>query len=144
MPHGREESEWTKLVGIGQDILRSLAADKEDPISYTAFSDALAKGMEDEDHRRFVFPSDRNAIGTLLADISKRGLEEHLGWLLSAMVTGKNSGQPGGGFYDLAKSLGMLSEGAGKDEREVFFGKQLEGLWKAYQRRRSGAVSSAS
>ena len=85
----------------------------------------------------------RNAIGTLLADISKRGLIDHPGWLLSALVTGKGSELPGGGFYDLAKSLGMLSEGAGKDEKEIFFGKQLEGLWKEY-RSRPGVSSPVS
>ena len=139
MPHGREESEWNELIGVGYGILKCLAEGRERPISYTAFSAALADGM-DEDPHPFTFPADRNAIGTLLADISKRGLQEHPGWLLSAMVTGKNSEQPGGGFYDLAKSLGMLSDGAGRDEQSVFFGKQLEGLWGAYSRRRSAAA----
>lgn len=143
MPHGREESEWDELVGIGYDILCGIAEHKERPISYTEFSKALADGM-DEDHRRFVFPQDRNAIGTLLADISKRGLVDQPGWLLSALVIGKNSEQPGGGFYDLAKSLNMLSEGAGKDEKEIFFGNQVEGLRKVYQRRRPGAGSPVS
>ena len=138
MPHGREESEWNELVVVGYGILKKLAEDRERPISYMAFSAALADGM-DEDHRPFTFPADRNAIGTLLADISRRGLEERPGWLLSAMVAGKNSEQPGGGFYDLAKSLNMLSEGAGKDEQSVFFGRQLEGLWQAYSRRRQSA-----
>lgn len=143
MLHGRDESEWNEVVEVGYGILRKLAADKEKPISYTAFSGAVADGM-DEDHRRFVFPQDRNAIGTLLAEISKLGLVDHPGWLLSALVTGQNSERPGGGFYDLAKSLGMLSEGAGRDEKEIFFGKQVEGLRKAYQRRRPGAESPAS
>lgn len=142
MPHGREESEWTKLVELGYDILSKMAEDKDKPTSYTDFSNALVEGMAGENHRRFVFPQDRNAIGTLLADISKRGLDGQPDWLLSALVTGQNSKQPGGGFYDLAKSLGMLSEGAGKEEKEIFFWKQLEGLWNQYQRSRPGAGSS--
>lgn len=56
------------------------------------------------------------------------------------MVAGKNSDQPGGGFYDLARSLDLLSEGAGKDEQSVFFGRQLEGLWHAYQPIRPGGL----
>lgn len=38
----------------------------------------------------------------------------------------------------------MLSEGADKDEKEIFFGNQVEGLRKAYQRRRPGADNPAS
>lgn len=137
MPYGREESEWTELVAAGYDLLSKMAENNDRPISYTEFSHALA-GEMNKDHRPFGFPQDRQAIGTLLADISKRGIEEHPGWLLSALVTGKGSAMPGGGFFDLAKSLGMLSESVGMDEKVIFFGKQLEGLWSTYQRSRTG------
>lgn len=132
MPHGRDEAEWNELVERGYRILSKMAGNKDKPISYTDFSNALAASMVGGQHRRFIFPQDRNAIGTLLADISKRGIADRPGWLLSALVTGRNSNQPGGGFYVLAKSLGLLSEGAGKEEQEIFFWKQLEGLWKEY------------
>lgn len=136
MPYGREDSEWDELVEMGYDLLSKMAENNDRPISYTMLSHALADGMN-ADHRPFVFPQDRQAIGTLLANISKRGIQEHPGWLLSALVTGKGSDMPGGGFFDLAKSLGMLSESARLDEKVIFFGNQLEGLWNTYQRSRT-------
>lgn len=131
MPHGRDDLEWNELVEAGLSILKSLAARKTQT-DYTAFVEDLAveTGL-----RRFVFPQDRQVLGTLLADISKRGREEHSELLLSVLVHARATKMPGGGFFDLAKSVQLISEGAGEGEQMRFIVQQQEGLWATYGRR---------
>ncbi|MGK3708863.1 hypothetical protein [Arthrobacter sp. IK3] len=133
MPHGRDDSDWEQLVHAGLIVLQGHAARRKD-LTYTDFSRALSA---DTGLPAFVFPQDRQAIGTLLADISKRGLEDHPKLLLSALVISSTTKMPGGGFFDLARSTGLLSEGAGRDEQMIFFGRQLEGLHSEYSRPRA-------
>lgn len=128
MPHGRDDLEWNELVGAGFDILKALARQKTQT-DYTAFVNHLAV---DTGLARFVFPQDRQAVGTLLADISKLGREDHPGLLLSVLVHARSTKTPGGGFFDLAKSVNLLSEGAGEREKMRFIDQQQKGLWADY------------
>lgn len=133
MPYGRTDLEWDELVEAGFTLLQQSAASRKE-LTYTDFSIELA---EETGLPAFIFPQDRQAIGTLLADISKRGIERHPHLLLSALVTARVSKMPGGGFFDLAKSTSLLSAGASRDEQITFFGRQLDGLHAEYSRSRT-------
>lgn len=131
MPHGRDDLEWNELAEAGLSILKFLAARKTQT-DYTSFVQDLAveTGL-----RQFVFPQDRQVVGTLLADISKRGREDHPELLLSVLVHARATKMPGGGFFDLAKSVQLISEGVGEAEQMRFIVRQQEGLWAMYGRR---------
>jgi hypothetical protein len=60
-------------------------------------------------------PRHRAEIGDLLAEASKQSLAER-GFMIGAIVVQKSSGQPNGLFFQLARDLGALSEGADETE----------------------------
>lgn len=128
MPHGRDDMVWSELVEAGYDILASRAP-HEQMLDYTAFARELAAATG---QAAMVFPQDRNAIGTLLADISRRGLEKHPGLLLSALVYARVGGRPGRGFFDLARHEDLITGTLSKDEEEKFVYAHVRKLAEAY------------
>lgn len=131
MPHGRDDLEWNDLVEAGYGILTSRAPLQE-MLDYTAFARMLA-GKTGQPV--MVFPQDRNAVGHLLADISRRGFEDHPKLLLSVLVYARAGGRPGRGFFDLARDQDLITGTLSTEEEDVFVYDQVRKLADAYRKR---------
>lgn len=81
---------------------------------------------------QFDIPASRKQIGDVLEEICEYEHENGRP-MLSAVVVSKGTGFPGGGFFDLAKRLGLM----GRMETQVtFFSKELKKVhdyWCGYE-----------
>ena len=80
--------------------------------------------------------ADSTAFHVLLGDVSRASFDAGAP-LLSAVVVAKDSGQPGGGFYDLTRQLGFDVP----DERvaeSMFWASHLDEFHRWWRRRSSG------
>lgn len=77
--------------------------------------------------------SDRALIGDFLGLISTRSFRDH-GFMLSAVVVGKDISQPSPHFFDWMKKLGML-EDLNEDTVLRFWKKQFKAVFDHYCRR---------
>ncbi|MHC5903915.1 hypothetical protein ACVNF4_08410 [Streptomyces sp. S6] len=134
--YGREDSEWRELTFAGREFLIELAGRRKDT-NYTELSNTLA---ERTGCRAFDFSSagDRAAMGHLLWLIVREDQQldpAEPALMLSALVIYLNANDAGSGFYGLAKDLGLLSLSASKEEREIFWVRQLNGLYERHAAR---------
>ena len=67
------------------------------------------------------YQADRNAIADILDEISRHERTEGRP-LLSAVVVHKGEGTPGNGFFDMARSVGVMQRA---DDRVTFFAREL-------------------
>lgn len=109
----RTEDEWDALVATATDVLLEQGRRHDPTISYSALNQLLE---ERTGIPRFDLDAQqgRNAIGSVLGAVNDRTLPEvevEMGRkaLLSALVWHKGSSDLGGGFYDYAAKLGLLS-----------------------------------
>lgn len=109
MPHGRSDDEWERMMEVGRYLMVSTAR-SGGLIPYGEFNKALA---EDADVAPFDLARDgeRNALGTLLADIVKDDPDRKK-YMLSSVVALATLDGPGAGFYSLAEHLDHLEPGA--------------------------------
>src|SRR5690606_12441124 len=82
----------------------------------TSYSDIAPMADLDMDSQ-----ADRNAIATLVDEISRHEHEQGRP-LLSAVVVHKGEGTPGNGFFEMARSVGVMKPG---DDRVTFFAREL-------------------
>lgn len=117
MPHGRSDEDWERMMEAGRDIMVRTAR-AEGLIAYREFNTALA---DEADVSPFDLSRDgeRNALGTLLADIVKDDPLRNQ-FMLSAVVklADRDKG-PGDGFYKLAEHLGFIEPGASRTTKEM-------------------------
>lgn len=130
MRHGRTDEEWNVLMEAGKrELVR--AARRNDLLHYADFNQTIA---DDAGVRPFDFNHDgeRNALGTLLADIVKED-PLHDEFMLSAVVklAAKDAG-PGEGFYKLAEHLDHLEPGATQDEKYLAWSDHVRLAFKHY------------
>lgn len=132
MPYNRTDEEWEELVDAGFANLTKVAARKSQK-SYSTLNEELA---EETGQPEFEFrdPGDFAGMSRLLANISERGLSAHPTFLITALVTGKHSGEPGVGFYTLGESTGLLKPG---DNKEKFWVDQTNAAYAYYSKKRA-------
>lgn len=138
--YGREDSEWGLLVEAGREFLVE-RANLSRLTSYTELNVTLVKRTG---FRLFDFEraDERAAMGYLLGLIVERDQQiapSDPPLMLSALVTYLNANDAGPGFYQLAKDLRLLPMSASKDEKDSFWIKQVQRLYK-----RDGARPSPS
>lgn len=138
MKYGRSEEEWDRLVSAGRVFLEEKAR-LGNLTSYTGMNAVLVRrtGL-----RAFNFDreDERAAMGHLLGLIVDETFPQ-TGVLPSALVKYLNENEPGPGFYELAKNLGLLPNSASREERDAFWSQQVRSVFRYYQerrRRRSG------
>ncbi|KAA0098929.1 hypothetical protein CIW49_13715 [Mycolicibacterium sp. P1-18] len=113
MKYGRDDDEWDELLDAAIEYLVEIARDRA-ITNYTDLSSALARLTG---YARFDFSADRDqaAVGALLGEVTDRTYDE-IGAMLSALVVQKATGDPGEGFYRLARKMGLLPPGLQKFE----------------------------
>ncbi len=84
-------------------------------------------------------PRHRAEIGDLLAEASKRSHADH-GFMIGAIVVQKSSGQPNRLFFQLARELGELAEGA---DETLFWQAQCERVFAHYAAPAAAAAAPA-
>lgn len=114
MPYNRTDEQWEQLVEEGLVNLRRVA-EQQGQKSYSVLNEELA-GETGQPAFNFRSPGDLAGMSRLLADIGKRGLVAHEDFLITSLVTGKHSGEPGLGFYSLGESCGLLEPGGNKEK----------------------------
>lgn len=131
MPYSRTDEQWEKLIDTGLVNLAKVA-ERESQKSYSKLNEELA---EETGQPEFEFrdPGDLAGMSRLLANIGERGLSAHPYFLITALVTGKSSGEPGPGFYTLGQSTGLLKPG---DNKEKFWVDQTNAAYAYYSKKR--------
>lgn len=129
MKYGREGDEWDQLVAAATDYLIEVAEARR-LTTYTDLSNELANRTG---YARFDYelPRDQAAVGALLGEVTDRTLDE-IGAMLSSLVVQKATGDPGEGFYRLARKLEYLRPGVEKFE---FFQSQVALVHDRYRSR---------
>ncbi|WP_314622475.1 hypothetical protein [Streptomyces stackebrandtii] len=127
--YGRADSEWDELVDAGREFLIERAKLGK-LTTYTELNVTLARRTR---LRSFDFEraDERAAMGHLLGLIVERDQDlvpSDPPLMLSALVNYLNANDAGSGFYQLAKELQLLPSGALKDEKYVFWIRQVKGL----------------
>lgn len=132
MPHGRSDEDWALMMEAARNIMVHTARKQ----GWILYSDLNREVSEDTGTAPFDFSrdADRNAIGTLLADIVKADLL-HTRFMVSSVVKLSASDGPGEGFYSLAEYLGHLESGASRDRKFEFWAEQLRLTHDHYRRR---------
>lgn len=130
MPYNRTDEQWEELINAGLDDLAKVAAGGRQK-SYSTLNKVLA---EETGQPQFEFhnPADLAGMSRLLANMGERGRETHPGFLITALVTGKHSGEPGLGFYTLGESTGLLKPG---DNKEKFWVDQTNAAYAYYSKK---------
>ncbi|WP_255951134.1 hypothetical protein [Streptomyces odontomachi] len=131
--YGRPDSEWDELTDAGREFLIEVARRR----AFTTYTDLNTALVQRTGCRPFDFagPGGRAAIGHLLGLIVTRDQDldpQDPPVMLSALVIYQGGNDAGTGFYQLAKELGLLSMGASKDERDVFWTEQVKRLQKIH------------
>ena len=120
--YGRTEADWDQLAQEGRRYLEERGR-LEKTTSYTEMNVVLAgrTGLRSFDFDR---PDERAAMGYLLGRITADAFDE-VGAMLSALVQYLDENDAGPGFFDLAKTMGLLRTGATADERLEFWTTQV-------------------
>lgn len=113
MKYGRSDAEWAKLVSAASDYLVEVAKKR----SLTNYTDLSAELVGRTGQPRFDYNLERDqaAVGALLGEVTDATFDE-IGAMLSSLVVQKATGDPGEGFYRLAKRLGLMQSAADKVE----------------------------
>jgi hypothetical protein len=113
MKYGRDDDEWDELVHTAAEYLVEVARDR----AITNYTDLSSELVRRTGHARFDFSADRDqaAVGALLGEVTDRTYDE-IGAMLSTLVVQKATGDPGEGFYRLARRMGLLRPGIEKFE----------------------------
>jgi hypothetical protein len=132
MPHGRTDADWDLMMEAGRNIMVHTARRQ----AWVLYSDLNEEISEDAGTPPFDFSRDaeRNALGTLLADIVKADLL-HSRFMLSSVVKLSAGDGPGEGFYSLGEHLGHLAPGASRERKFEFWAGQLKLTHDHYKRR---------
>lgn len=132
MPHGRTDDEWGRMKEAARNIMVHTAR-RQQRITYADLNREIS---EDADTVPFDFNRDgeRNALGTLLADVVKDDLL-HSRFMLSSVATlSELERGPGSGFYVLAEHLGHLEPGSSAQRKFEFWAEQLKLTHEHYKR----------
>lgn len=132
--YGRADTDWEDLIQAGLHILQGVATRKSS-LSYSQLNVELADSTG-QSAFNFTSPDGVAGISRLLADIGKRGLETHSGVLLTSIVTGKHSNEPGSGFYALAESTRLFTPGT---DKVMFWVEQMNATHAFYNLKHAGA-----
>jgi hypothetical protein len=114
---------WEGAVGELVDMLAAVARRGQT----TTYSEVTAR------LRTLRLSPESHVFHALLGDVSRRTFDEGAP-LLSAVVVTKDTGRPGGGFYDLARELGFDVP----DERfaeDLFWAGHLDEVHRRWRRR---------
>lgn len=132
MPHGRTDEDWSRMMEAARNIMVHTARRQE----LIAYSDLNRDLSADAGTQPFDSPreADRNALGTLLADVVKDDLL-HSRFMLSSVVEVTNGEGPGEGFYALAEYLDHLEPGASTERKHEFWIEQVKLTHDHYRRR---------
>lgn len=132
MPHGRDDEDWGSMMEAARNVMVHTAR-RQASILY---ADLNREVSEDVGTAPFDLglDADRDALGTLLADIVKADLL-HSRFMVSSVVELSASDGPGEGFYSLAEYLGHLEVGASRDRKSEFWIEQRELTHDHYRRR---------
>ncbi|WP_422390224.1 hypothetical protein [Arthrobacter sp. N1] len=133
MPHGRTDDAWQSMMEAARSLMVHTAR-RQELITYSELNRQVA---EDAGTVPFDFSQDaeRNALGTLLADVVKDDLLHSRFMLSSVAALAELERGPGSGFYALAEHLGHLEAGASKERRYEFWAEQLKLTHDHYKRR---------
>ncbi len=132
MPHGRSNEDWDRMMEAGRNIMVHTARRQ----AWILYSELNQQISQDAGTTPFDFSQDddRNALGTLLADIVKADLL-HSRFMLSSVVKLAAGDGPGTDFYSLGEYLGHLEPGAAKERKFEFWAEQLALTHDHYKRR---------
>ena len=97
----RQIDDWEAEVAKVKAFLQTAARNGIAKLTYEPVMGAVG--------RKTSTPNDRTVIGRILGQISRETCREH-GFLLSAMVVQKQTGEPSDGFYDLAGDIDPSSD----------------------------------
>lgn len=131
MSFGRTEVEWEAIVRVAISFLEHTAHQRK-LTSYTEVNAAIGQ----LGYRMFDFtdPNGRRGIGAVLAEATKRTLDES-GAMLSSIVYYLDRNDTGPGFFDLAVELGRLADTADKEERLAFWSGEMNSVHDFYRNR---------
>lgn len=129
---GRTPDQWQQLVATAIKSLSRTARLKR-LSSYTDLNRDIA-AQTGQPGFDFTSPEGRNAMGNLLADVVQETYPDR-GVMLSALVPYVDANRPGGGFYSLAASLGLLDRNASAEEKEAFWYSHVEDVYEAYPKK---------
>jgi hypothetical protein len=103
MKYGRSEDEWDELVDAATEYLAEVARSR----TIASYTDLNLELVRRTGRSRFDFNMDRDqaAVGALLGEVTE-GTYDEIGAMLSSLVVQKATGDPGEGFYRLARSPG--------------------------------------
>jgi hypothetical protein len=132
MPHGRSDEDWFLMMEAARNIMVHTARRQ----AWILYSDLNREVSEDAGTPPFDFSrdADRNALGTLLADVVKADLL-HSRFMVSSVVKLAASDGPGEGFYTLAEHLDHLEPGASRNRKFEVWAEQLTLTHDHYRRR---------
>lgn len=97
----RQIDDWESEVATVKAFLEAAARKGTSKLTYDPVMGAVG--------RKTSTPNDRLVIGRILGQISRETYREH-GFLLSAMVVQKQTGEPSDAFYDLAGDIDPSNE----------------------------------
>jgi hypothetical protein len=122
--YGRDDATWHELVEGGLEYLIEVAG-RGKMTSHVEFNQVLTsrtgRGFD------FRIPEDRQAMGYLLTRIVQRNFPETK-LIISALVPHRDSGEPGDGFYSLARELGLVKGRTTANMRLEFWLGQVKAL----------------
>jgi len=104
------------------DKLREIASRGKKTTTYQPIAEMMGLDMGN--------PADRDRLSEMLGEIS-RFEHEHGRPLLSAVVVLQESGEPGAGFFTLARELGLQPPG---EEDYLFYARELKKVFEQWRR----------
>ena len=132
---GIAPDEWQRRVDAAIRFLEPHAQlGRQTPVTYSEVNYSVARdcGLPEFD---FGTQLGRKQIGHLLGQVSRRTRKTR-GVLLSAIVGYKDptphQSELGQGFFNLAESLGLLRRYSSGQEREAFWVKEMQCVFKVY------------
>lgn len=128
--YGRSDDEWDQIVADTVEFLQDQARLRR-IVSYSEVNSALAR----RGHVPFDFATerDREAVGAILGDVSRRTVADS-NVMLSAIVAYIDRNDAGPGFYKLAMVLGLLANTATADDKLAFWTAQVARVHDRYAR----------
>lgn len=128
--YGRSDDEWDQIVADTVAFLQDQARLRR-VVSYSDVNSALAR----RGHIAFDFANerDREAVGAILGDVSRRTVVDS-NVMLSAIVAYIDRNDAGPGFYKLAMALGLLANTATADDKLEFWTVQVGRVHDRYAR----------
>ena len=117
-----------KIEEMIANKLRSISSCKMEDLTLTYGAVMEPLGMSSRN------PKDRNTIAHLLGQMSEESAADRKrGFMVSAVVVRKATGEPGPGFYALARTLELLDD----EEEEVFWRAQVKAICDFYLQRKA-------